>query len=123
MVEKKYKYAEKKLKELFERDREELSLKISIDFVKQKKREPTDKEMLDILNKAGKKVADFWKKYPKNFKWVKKKSKGRKCPKCGSKNVVFHTDKKLRAEQKLVGQCWDCDNFWKVPNQTIKRKK
>ena len=34
------------------------------------------------------------------------------CPKCGSKNVVSHTDDELRKEHELFWQCWDCDNFW-----------
>ena len=37
-----------------------------------------------------------------------------KCPKCKSKKVVSHTDKNLRAEQKLLWQCFDCDNWWKT---------
>ena len=36
------------------------------------------------------------------------------CPECNSENVVSHTDEKLREEQKLVWQCFDCDNFWET---------
>jgi hypothetical protein len=35
-----------------------------------------------------------------------------KCPECGSDNTLAHTDKELRAEHRLVWQCWECDNFW-----------
>jgi len=37
-----------------------------------------------------------------------------KCPKCKSKNIVSHTDEKLRKERKLVWQCFDCDYSWKT---------
>lgn len=38
----------------------------------------------------------------------------KECPKCKSKNVVSHTDEKLRAEQKLVWQCFGCNYFWEA---------
>lgn len=64
---------EKELEKLFEKDREEIGIRIAEKFVKENKRYPTDKEMLNIINEAGQKVADLWKKYPENFRWVKKK--------------------------------------------------
>ncbi len=72
MDKQKEKEAEKKLEELFERERKEVGLRMAYAFHKKNKRTPNNKEMLKIINDAGQKVADFWKKYPKNFKWVKK---------------------------------------------------
>ena len=37
-----------------------------------------------------------------------------KCPKCKSKNIIPHTDKNLRAEQKILHQCTDCNHQWKT---------
>jgi DNA-directed RNA polymerase subunit M/transcription elongation factor TFIIS len=45
---------------------------------------------------------------------MKNKQKKELCPKCGSKNIISHTDKKLRQNHKLVMQCFECNNFWKV---------
>ena len=42
------------------------------------------------------------------------KSNARTCPKCGSTNSVGHSDSKLRQEHKMVRQCFDCNNFWKI---------
>jgi len=64
---------EKELEKLFEKDREEIGIRITEKFVKENKRSPNNREMLVIINKAGKRVVDLWKKYPENFRWVKKK--------------------------------------------------
>lgn len=97
----------------WKKDQLEVVLKMGIDFHKKHKRMPNKKEMLKIIDDAGYNVADFWKKYPKNFKWVKKDDKI-KCLKCKSENIVSHTDKNLRKEQKLVWQCFDCNHYWKT---------
>ena len=48
------------------------------------------------------------------MKTKEKKDSKKVCPKCGSDNIISHTDEKLRHEHKLVMQCWNCDNFWKT---------
>lgn len=72
MNKKEEKDVEKSLEKLFEKDREEIGVRMAMDFFNKNKREPTEKEMLKIINEAGQKVADLWNKYPENFKWVKK---------------------------------------------------
>jgi len=78
MNKKDYNFAKKKLDELFERDMEEVGLQISMKFVQDNKRNPSDKEMLEIVKRAEKIVGNIWKamsKNPKdNFKWIKKNS-------------------------------------------------
>jgi len=78
-MDKQEKLVKKQLEELVEKDIKKVSVQFAFDFVKRKKRNPNDKEMLDFIKKAQKIVIAGWKRIEKNPKlyleFVKKKNK------------------------------------------------
>jgi len=56
----------KKLEELFERDIEEIAWKFVVEFTEKNKRDPTNKEMFNIIKKAEKILYDSLKDINKN---------------------------------------------------------
>lgn len=42
-----------------------------------------------------------------------------KCPKCGSKETVPHTDSELRKVQDYIYQCFVCDTWWRTHYEIV----